>query len=302
MKCPYFYEGKNSITVLLVLNIIFAHHQTHISMRKILTPVLLFIFSAQAFGQYTYGEPVESSSRGGGELRKTRFGLFIAPNNSWMKPTASKSNDGLYRISSNGSKIGYSWGLMVDYFFAENYGIATGVQLNTTGGMVSAVYDPAKLSNPAPVNYVQSADIDYRLQYFEVPFGLKLMSDDLSGGVRIFGNIGITAAINFGKKGSYNVSYTDTMGGAVVTREVSGENEKIRTGLSVTPILFQMNLGAGIEYQVTEKMSFYTGLFFNNGFAPDVTSPKDLDMGYKGTFTDGNIRLNNLSLKIGMFF
>lgn len=271
-------------------------------MKRIFTPILFLLLGSQAFGQYTYGEPVESGDKGGAELKKTRFGLFIAPNSSWMKPTASKSNDGLYNVSSNGSKIGYSWGLMVDYFFAENYGITTGVQLNTTGGIINATYDPAKVSNPAPVNLVKTAEIDYRLQYFEVPFGLKLMSDNLSGGLRVFGNLGITAAINFGKKGSYTVSYTDTSAGSVVDKQVTGENEKLRSGLSVTPLLFQMNLGAGVEYQVSNKMSFYAGLFFNNGFAPDVTSPKDLNMGYKGTFTDGNIRLNSMSLKIGMFF
>ena len=275
-------------------------------MKRIILPVLALFISVQALAQYTYGEPVgNSASSGGGDgmaVRKTRFGLFIAPNNSWMKPTASKSNDGLYLVDNNGSKIGYSWGLMIDYFFTENYGIASGVQLTTSGGMINATYDINKMPNPAPINVVTGADIDYRLQYFEVPFGLKLMSDELSGGVRVFGNLGITAAINIGKKGSYSVNYTDTAGGAQVTKQAVGENEKLKGGLSVTPILFQMNLGGGIEYRVSQKMSFYLGLFFNNGFAPDVTNPKELNMGYKGTFTDGNIRLNSMSLKIGMFF
>lgn len=273
--------------------------------RRIIAFVFLLIVSAQANAQYTYGEPVESKNRGGGDIRKTRFGLFIAPNNSWMKPTASKSNDGLYTVNSNGSKIGYSWGLMVDYFFAENYGISTGVQLNTSGGIINATYDPAKVPSPAPIIFVKTAEIDYRLQYFEIPFGLKLMSDELSPGLRIFGNLGVTAAINFGKKGSYNVVYTDTSAispTGSVDKTVSGENEKLRNTLAVTPLLFQMNLGGGMEYQFTEKMSFYLGLFFNNGFAPDVTSPKDLNMGYKGDFTDGNIRLNSVSLKLGLFF
>lgn len=271
-------------------------------MKKILTPLLLLLLSGNAIAQYTYGEPVESNNSGGGSVRKTRFGLFIAPNNSWMKPTASKSNDGLYLVSSNGSKIGYSWGLMMDYFFAENYGIATGVQLNTTGGKMNATYDITKLPLVPPVNLVKSAEFDYRLQYFEVPFGLKLLSDELSGGVRIFGNIGITAAVNIARKGSYTVLYTDTSSTGSVDKVATGENERLRGGLSITPILFQMNLGGGIEYRVSQKMSFYLGLFFNNGFAPDATNPKELNMEYKGTFSDGNTRLNNMALKIGMYF
>lgn len=268
--------------------------------KKLLILLGLSVCWLNAEAQYTYGEPIETGSSA--ELRKTRFGLFIAPNNAWMKPTAAKSNDGLYLVSSEGSKIGYSWGLMIDHFFAENYGIATGVQLTTSGGKILAEYDPTKLPTPAPVNVVKSASFDYKLQYFEVPFGLKLMSDNLGGGVRIFGNLGVTAAINISKKASYSVTYTDTVAGKSTDVLVTGENEKLRNGVSIIPILFQMNLGGGMEYQLTSKMGLYMGLFFNNGFAPDVTSPKDINMGYEGQFTDGNIRLNTLALKVGLFF
>lgn len=268
--------------------------------RNLLMIVVISMCSYNTMAQYTYGEPIETNTSR--ELRKTRFGLFIAPNSSWMKPTAAKSNDGRYVVTSEGSKVGYSWGLMIDHFFAENYGISTGVQLATTGGKILAEYDPTKFPSPGPDNIVKSASFDYRLQYFEVPFGLKLMSDDLSGGLRIFGNLGVTAAINISKKATYSVTYTDTAGTGLVDEIVTGENEKLRNGVSIIPILFQMNLGGGIEYQFTPKMSLYMGLFFNNGFAPDVTSPKDINMGYKGTFTDGNVRLNNIALKVGLFF
>lgn len=268
--------------------------------RKLLMIVVIIMYSFTAMAQYTYGEPVESTANV--ELRKTRFGLFVAPNSSWMKPTAARSNDGRYLVTSEGSKVGYSWGLMIDHFFAENYGISTGVQLATTGGKILAEYDPTKFPTPGPDNIVKSASFDYRLQYFEVPFGLKLMSDNLAGGLRIFGNLGVTAAINISKKATYSVTYTDTAGTGLVDEIATGENEKLRNGVSIIPVLFQMNLGGGIEYQFTPKMSLYMGLFFNNGFAPDVTSPKDINMGYKGTFTDGNIRLNNIALKVGLFF
>lgn len=253
---------------------------------------------------YEYGPAVPAKA--GLDVGKMRFGLFLAPNISWMKPTASKSNDGLYLVNSEGSKLGYSWGLMADYFFSENYGIATGFQLNTTGGKIQANYNTNNTTNPNPNQLVKSAYFDYKLQYLEVPFGLKLMSDNLSGGVRIFGNIGVTLGVNISKKVTYDVTYTDTMttGGQLTTvdRNLTGENEKLRGGLSITPILLQMNLGGGIEYQITDKLSFYTGLFFNNGFTPDVTNPKEINMGYKGNFSDANTRLNNISLRIGMFF
>lgn len=276
----------------------------------IITLSLMVACTFSAMAQYTYGEPVETNrgKRGGSSsysLRKTRLGLFISPLNSWMKPIASRSNDGLYMVESDGSKVGYSWGLMVDHFFAENYGISTGAQLTTTGGIINAEHDAAKLPDPITDGIVKSADFNYRLQYFEIPFGLKLLSDDIGGGLRVFGNLGVTAAICIGKKGSYTVTYTQSSSDippVVSDTTISGENERLRGGLSITPALFQMNLGAGVEYQITSKMSIVMGLYFNNGFAPDVTKPSKLKMDYDGEFTDGNVRLNNLALKVGLFF
>lgn len=73
-------------------------------MKRIFTPILFLLLGSQAFGQYTYGEPVESGDRGGAELKKTRFGLFIAPNSSWMKPTASKATTGCTMLPATAVK------------------------------------------------------------------------------------------------------------------------------------------------------------------------------------------------------
>lgn len=257
--------------------------------------------------RYEYGEPVpihEKKSRnnkGGGnvELNKSRFGVFLAPTFSWMKPTANKSDDKLYNISSDGSKTGFAWGLIMDYYFAENYGISTGFQLNYTGGKVTATINNAA-TQPVATNVVRAATFDYKIQYLEVPFALKLRSDDMNG-VRVFGQIGISVGVPISKKASYSVTFTDTLNKQTIEKVAAGENEKIR-GVGISPVLMQMNLGGGLEYALTQKMSLYAGVFFNNGFVPDVTSPKDLDLDFKGNFSDGNVRLNNIAIRVGLFF
>ena len=51
--------------------------------------------------QYEYGPEVPVASKGSNtELRKARFGVFFAPNVSWMQPTANKSDDRLYSLSA----------------------------------------------------------------------------------------------------------------------------------------------------------------------------------------------------------
>jgi opacity protein-like surface antigen len=250
--------------------------------------------------QYEYDDTKGGHSGGGGG-GNLRFGVFIAPTVSWMKPTANKSDDKLYLISSQGSKIGYTWGLMMDYPFAENYGIATGFQIVTEGGKILAE-ENTNTTQPATINRVTKADFDYTLKYLEIPFGLKLRSDELGGGLHVFGQMGLSLGINIGKKASYDVSYTDTSDGKVIVRSVSENGEKIFGSSAIAPVLLSLNLGAGLEYSLSEKMSLYLGLFFNNGFVPDVTNPNRLDLNYKGKFSDSNTRMNSIALRLGLFF
>lgn len=232
-------------------------------------------------------------------INRLRFGAYLAPNLSWMRPTAATDDRNEYNVERDGSRAGFTYGLMAEYFFAENYGFITGLQVNQTGGSIIATRNNA---NPGPRN-VMVADFDYRLQYLEIPVGLKLRTDDING-FRFFGQLGASLGINIGKKVDYTVTYTDE---ANAMQEVSNEKIKLTGGgiNVVAPVMFQMNIGAGLEYPITNKLSFYTGLFFNNGFAPDATNPEKYDnnrLGYQGTFRDGNIRLNNFALRVGLFF
>ena len=232
-----------------------------------------------------------------------RFGVFLAPNISWMKPTNTKSNDGLHRVSSDGSKVGFTWGLIADYYFTDNYAIETGFQLNSTGGIISTEH-----VLPVPVNesYISGTNFDYNLQYVEVPFNLKLISDEIGGGLKLFGQLGASVGVNISKKATYVVNYYDNDNGT--SGMVTGEKERLSGTLPVSPIMFSLNVGGGIEYALGEKISIYTGVIFNNGFAPDATNPANYDLNLTTApsstpiFKDGNTRLNNVAIRLGLIF
>ncbi len=271
-------------------------------MNKILLTALLgFTMATHANAQEVeYGTPqpiYEETTIGN---KNIRFGLFIAPGFSWMKPTSSKSDDKLYSIGSGGSKAIFAWGLMMDYYFAENYGIATGFTVTGAGGTINSAINLNANNAPAATDkYVQTTDLDYKLRFLEIPFALKLRSDRLNAtGIRLFGQIGITAAACIGKKADYEVTYNDGINGL---KTVSGQDEKL-TGTTIAPVMLQLNIGGGIEYPITRKLSFYSGIFFNNGFLPDATYPKNLKLDYAGKFDDGNIRMNSVTLRLGLFF
>jgi hypothetical protein len=261
--------------------------------KKILLILLLSVVGTTTFAQYY--EPAPPPARRL-DMNRVRIGAFLAPNISWMKPTAARSNDGDYRVRSLGSKVGFTWGLMADYYFTENYGIATGFQINATGGKI----DARKVDSIPAASTVYRANFDYSLQYFEVPFNLKLRTDPItSSGIKVFGQVGLTAGVNIGKKATYNVGYRDN-GGFYTT--ATGEKEKLVGSFTVAPVTLQLNVGGGIERPISPKMSLYLGLFFNNGFLPDATRPDKYDLGYSGEFSDGNIRLNSFSFRLGLFF
>jgi len=235
------------------------------------------------------------------DSKKFRFGVFIAPTMAWMKPTTDKTDDGRYAPTNEGSKVGFNYGLMAEYNFAENYAFVTGLQVNMAGGKIGTEYLGDK--NGA-TNVVNSSLINYRLNYLEIPVALKLRTDLISG-FRFFGQLGLTTGFNIAKKATYDISYYNN-GGNLAT--MTGENEKIKGTLAIAPVMFTMNIGAGAEYPLNDKLAAYFGIFFNNGFAPDATNPakykmlNDLDISGGTALKDGNTRLNNFAIRLGLFF
>ena len=234
------------------------------------------------------------------DVNRIRFGAFVAPNISWMKPTASTDDANQFNTESSGSRLGFTYGLMAEYFFAENYGIVTGLSVNSTGGKMLVT-----TRNPTPTaSSIKRAEFEYRLQYLDIPLALKLRTDDISG-FRFFGQLGASLGFNISKKADYSVTYYDA---STTERDTSGSKIKLTGSVTnIAPIMFQMNIGAGAEYPINNKLRFYVALFFNNGFAPDATNPEKFDsekLGYGKDvgFKDGNTRLNNFALRLGLFF
>lgn len=241
-----------------------------------------------AKAQYTESS-ASSSVNESDNLKKVRFGVFVTPTISWMRPTAAKNGDQTQK--SGGSKVGLTYGLMADYNFTSNYAIATGLQVNSTGGKIET--ENLKAADQG----VLKSNINYSLQFLEIPVALKLKTDPV-GKFTFFGQAGLTLAINISKKMTYDIVQKRAAGDSTYK---SDEKEKITGGVgNIVPVLFQMNVGIGTQYAIGPKLDAYFGIFFNNGFAPDVTKPNK----YKGLpeFNDGNTRLNNFAFRFGFYF
>ena len=205
----------------------------------------------------------------GAYAQKFRFGLQGSPLISWMKPDVKS-------ISSTGVKFGFSYGLMLDYNFTDNYAFGTGLTIAQNGGfnkhdslLLFRHENKGDLIDTFPVN----SEIEYKLQYVELPLTLKLKTNEI-GYMTYFGQFGISTGVNIKAKG--NISGAKAMTDEKINEEVNLLN-------------FALSMGGGIEYSLGGKTSFMGGIFFNNGFK-DVTddAPK--------------VILNYLSLKLGVLF
>jgi hypothetical protein len=253
----------------------------------------LFLLSCLACGfapsLHAQGNDQTAYEASSPEIKRLRFGFYVAPTLSWMRPTTQK--EGPQKQTNDGSKIGFSYGILADYNFASNYTLATGLQINATGGKIAT-------DNPSAANgEVLSSKYDYSLQYIEIPIALKLRSNEKNN-ITFFGQAGVTIGANISKKATYTVI---EKGDPDNTTFESDSKEKIRGSFgAIAPVMFQMNIGGGIHYAIDDKLALYAGLFFNNGFAPDATQPDKYNNVPK--FSDGTTRLNNVALRFGFYF
>ncbi|WP_316842622.1 porin family protein [Pedobacter gandavensis] len=223
-------------------------------MKNTYLTLFLLLLTGQLFAQ-----------QGGSPYYGFRLGLTAHPTLGWVKPEVGKSE---------GLAMGFSYGLLGDFNFAENYSFATGLTITTINGKstelnVKPYYTPA---DGGTVAY----DLRYRLQYIEVPLTIKLKTNKI-GPLRWYGQFGISNDFNIGAKQNAQ------MAGKKVEndRNISDYTRFYRAGMVVA---------AGGEYDLDDRTSVAIGLTFNNGLTNIVK--------------DGDRRAKNhyVGLNLGVFF
>jgi hypothetical protein len=178
-----------------------------------------------------------------------RLGLTAHPTIGWTKPETG---------TSEGVNLGFSYGLLADFNFAENYSFATGLTITSINGKGTEInpspYHNAVI-NPNPTPY----ELKYMLQYVEIPLTLKLKTDKI-GLVRWYGQFGLSNDFNIGAKQNVSVNNTRIIDGQNIKRDINF----YRAGLII---------GGGLEYDIAGNTSITTGLTFNNGFT-DISDDK----------------------------
>jgi hypothetical protein len=195
-----------------------------------------------------------------------RLGLTAYPTFGWIKAENGKGN---------GLGLGFSYGLIGDFNFAENYSFSTGLTVTTINGKSTEI-NPAPYYDPA-IGTPTAYNIKYKLQYIEVPLTIKLKTQKI-GYVRWYGQFGLSNDFNIGARQD-----AERVGGSKIASNVDAKDviKLYRAGLI---------LGGGGEFDVAPHTSLALGLTFNNGF----TNISDTN--------NGSVRNHYLGLNIGVFF
>ena len=187
--------------------------------------------------------------------QKFHFGLKIAPSMAWIKPD-------LKGLERDGYRVGFGYGVQMEFRIQDNYAIASGVQISYRGGNIKYKSDGVNIPDQVTT---------FKLQYVEIPIALKMKTNEFKK-IRYYGMFGFSPGYIIRSKFD--------------TEDLENENAKE----FMNEFNVNMIIGAGLEYTISGSTVITGGLEFNNGFF-DVF---DGDQG-KGV-------TNYLGLNLGVLF
>ncbi len=196
-----------------------------------------------------------------------KFGIFVEPKISWLSPDVKN-------ISNGGSRMGVNIGLVMDGYFTDNYAFATGVSINNVGGKLefTEAFELAT-SDTSFENIDPNTIVTYKLQYVNIPIGLKLKTNDI-GYFAFTSNVGITPQIN------------------IKSRINSEDNNlsDINVGEEIKLFNLAYHIGVGVEYSIGGSSAISVSIIYTNGVL-DITNREE-----------DKIHLSNVALKVGLMF
>ncbi len=206
----------------------------------------------------------------GGKEKGLRLGMQLTPTVSWF------SSDEASLVDPEGAVIGYSFGMMGDWFFKEHYALSSGLLLNAMGGKLKyAALMPLEVKNGG-MQFPKGA-VTLRPTYLEIPLGFKFLTKDFRR-IRFVGQCGYNQFFLLGAKVRH-----------------SGDLDKKDVKKEFSALMSACHFGMGAEYALGGNAYLTAGLVGVIGIN-DVTKSK----------TVGNIdptnKLHSINFKLGIIF
>lgn len=206
------------------------------------------------------------SSLSAAKAQNIRFSIFADPQFSWF---SSDETD----VKPNGSIFNVHTGILMDYFFQENYAFSFGFGVNNLGGNLLYADSTFFDSKGEIITVTPNTNMKHKVQYISLPIGLTLKTEELGY---------LTFSFQGGFMPMFNINAHTTSDDETVFKENIQENID----------LFNLNYyaGANAEYRLGGNTMIIGGVRWSAGFT-DIT---DNDR--------ASIKLNSIALHIGILF
>lgn len=194
---------------------------------------------------------------------KFRIGISAAPGMSWWKPQGADLQKGSLNFAA-------TYGLAFEYWFAENYGVTTGVYGLFDGGKLKG-RDAFNITDTTGT-ILRTVTEKYSMHSLDIPLYLKLKTNEFNRFV-VFGQLGFRNSFCLSARADYNNpvpgrgAYSGT--DIVVEKEniLKKDNEVTKSIPNFKALIYDVKIsaGAGIEYFVNANNSIVAGVFYHNG-------------------------------------
>jgi len=206
-------------------------------------------------------------------------GLRFNPMITWYHAEAKENT---VSINSDGMKFGYSYGVMGDFMFQDNYGLSLELRFAQIGGVTERSPSIFMPDGPAKVNYERTT---FNVQYLQIPVSLKMKTNEV-GYMKYYGQFGFIPSIKTKARasGTYGPDNSNTT-----------EYKTINIGPYISPFNVYLLIGGGVEYNLGGSTSLLGGLSFENGF---INVARDRSSAPNKT----DLRSKVISINLGVLF
>ena len=215
---------------------------------------------------------------------QVEIGLKVSPTITSLRADSPTGTAVGNNFAGAGSKLSFGGGLVVDYFFGENYAFSTGLLLTGKGGTIS--YNETKNSTGGGngLNFTNSLKIS--TQYLELPISVKLFTNEIATATRLYFQVGGSLNVPIGTRVNGEKFYTDP-----------SNNTSVKAGDYIYFFDADALVAAGAEYTLGQSTKIFAGLGYRRGLV-------DIDHYFesKRGFSDVTIKNSSFGLDLGIKF
>ena len=177
------------------------------------------------------------------------FGLKFGPNFNWTDSRTGTTDNVK-------AKTGFDMGFVAEYFFAENYALVTGVNVDFLKGQYT--FDDKRIVGEDTLMY--NINRGFKTTVYEIPLMLKMVTNQFGAlPIRYYAQVG--GGIGYAQK----VKVKDAIGDAAFP-DVWGTTRKEFSNLRAS-----LKIGAGAQYSIDESLRVFLGVFFSHDFLNNIS-------------------------------